>query len=204
MSFKYFEDIGAKVADNKCFTFASDKDTRKYLQNNKWRHNGKYIPLKNFFRDLGAHMNFTKTKNGATLTKRIKSAIAMCKRLKWLKLSNNNKYKIINSNIIPAALYGVETTHVSTTAIDELRTAIADVMGPKSPKRSLDMAFNLSDKNKGSDPKAHVLVRRIMELRRMMSKDQETYVIAQSMVSFYNDLDNTHLSESISVQETEQ
>ena len=93
-------------------------------------------------------MNLTKSKNGATLTKRIKSAIAMCKRLKWLKLSNNSKYKIINSNIIPAALYGVETTHVSTTAIDELRTAIADVLGPKSSKRSLDMAFSLSDKNK--------------------------------------------------------
>jgi hypothetical protein len=149
-------------------------------------------------------MNLTKSKNGATLTKRIKSAIAMCKRLKWLKLSNNSKYKIRNSNIIPVALYGVETTHVSTTAIDELRTAIADVLGPKSSKRSLDMAFNLSDKNKESDPKAHVLVRRVMELRRMMSKDHDTYVMAQNMVNYYNNLDNSHLFESMHEQETEQ
>ena len=31
-SFKYLEDIGAKVADNKCFTFASDSNTHKYLR----------------------------------------------------------------------------------------------------------------------------------------------------------------------------
>ena len=82
LSFKYFEDIGAKVADNKCFTFSTDKETRKYLRDKKWRHNGKHIPLKNSFRDLGSHLNFTKTTHGATLTKRIQNAISMCQRLK--------------------------------------------------------------------------------------------------------------------------
>ena len=32
ISFEYFKDIGAKVADNKCFTFATDSDTRNQLK----------------------------------------------------------------------------------------------------------------------------------------------------------------------------
>ena len=81
----------------------------------------------------------------------------MCRRVKWLKLSDQNKNKIINANVIPAALYGVETTLASRQAVDELRTAIAEVFGPKSSKRSIDMLYNLSDKNKENDPKAQIL-----------------------------------------------
>ena len=169
-SIAYFDDIGAKVAENKCFTFATDAHTRNFLRTKKWRHNRSYIPTKNSFRDLGAHINITKSKNGATLTKRIKCAIGMCKRLTWLKLSNRNKNKIINANILPAALYGVETTHVSSQAMDGLRSAVAEVFGPKSSKRSIDMLYNLSDKNKENDPKAQVLIRRIMNQRLTYGK----------------------------------
>ena len=42
MSFKYFEDIGAKVADNKCFTFATNKDTRDYLKKSKFINTHRY------------------------------------------------------------------------------------------------------------------------------------------------------------------
>lgn len=111
----------------------------------------------------------------------------MCKRLKWLRLSSKNKNKIINANIIPAALYGVETTHVSSQAMDGLRTAVAEILGPKSSKRSIDMLFNLSDKNKENDPKGQVLIKRIMELRRMMSKDPEILNMTQHMIEYYND-----------------
>ena len=185
-SIKYFEDIGAKVAENKCFTFASDALTRNYLKNFKWRHSNKKIPNKTNFRDLGAHVNMTKTRNGATLTKRMQAAIGMCNRLKWLKLSNQNKNKIITSNIIPAALYGVETTHVSKNVMAGLRSAVAEVLGPKSSKRSLDILYNLSDKNKEIDPKAHVLLKRVMELRRMMCKDTDTQNIIKEMITSYN------------------
>ena len=38
----------------------------------------------------------------------------------------------------------------------------------------------------------------------MMSKDHDTYVMAQNMVNYYNNLDNSHLFESMHEQETEQ
>ena len=52
------------------------------------------------------------------------------------------------SNIIPAALYGAETIYISDAALASIRTSVAEVIGPKSGKRSIDMVFNLSDSNK--------------------------------------------------------
>ena len=109
-------------------------------------------------------------KNGSTIVKRIKAAKNMCCRLKWLKLTNKNKQKIIMSNIIPAALYGAETTFISDAALASIRTCVAEVIGPKSGKRSIDMVFNLSDTNKELDPKAHILIKRVTEMRRMWLK----------------------------------
>ena len=63
--------MGAKVADKKCFTFANDNHTRTFLNKH---YNYLKIPCLNNFRDLGAHINFTKTNNGATLSQRIKKA----------------------------------------------------------------------------------------------------------------------------------
>ena len=48
-----------------------------------------------------------------------------------------------------------------------------------------------------------MLVRRVMELRRMMSKDHETLVMAQNMIIFYNDIQNQHRFDSIDEQEND-
>ena len=186
MSIEFFDDIGAKVAENKCFTFASDAPTRIFLRETTWRHSKCKIPNKSSFRDLGSHLNFTTTKNGSTIVKRIKAAKDMCCRLKWLKLTNKNKQKIIMSNIIPAALYGAETTFISDAALASIRTSVAEVIGPKSGKRSIDMVFNLSDTNKELDPKAHILIKRITEMRRMMAKNTECKELISLMISIHN------------------
>ena len=79
---QYFHDIGAKVANNKCFTFATDPKVRKNLAGFVWDKQGTKIPNVKSFRDLGAHMNLTTNANGATLTARLKKATKMAKRLK--------------------------------------------------------------------------------------------------------------------------
>ena len=137
----------------------------------------------------------TKTKNGAALTKIIKSAIAMCRRLKLLKRSDKSRNKTINANITLAALNGVETTHASSQAMDGLRSAVAEGFGPKSSKRSIDMLYNLSDENKENDPKTQVLLRRVMELRRTMSKDSAIFEISKQIIKFYTE--NQHTFENI-------
>ena len=78
----FFGDIGAKIADKKCFTFASDSYTRKFLSKYKWDSNGLTIPNVNNFRDLGTHLNLGKTPNGVTLTERMRKATNMAKKLR--------------------------------------------------------------------------------------------------------------------------
>ena len=101
-SIGYFTDMGAKVADNKCFTFASNHHTRIYLKVYDWDRKGMSIPNITDFRDLGSHFNINKTHNGATLTKRMRKATVMAKKLRWMKLSRARKEHIIRSNTLLA------------------------------------------------------------------------------------------------------
>jgi hypothetical protein len=113
----YFQDIGAKVADKKCFTFASNSSTRKDLSEHIWDSKGLLIPCVSSFRDLGAHMNLCSNNNGATLTARLRHATTMAKRLRWLPITRAMKERIVLCNIIPAGIYGAEATHVHTAAL---------------------------------------------------------------------------------------
>ena len=97
---QFFEDMGAKVAVKKCFTFAYDKHTRDLLTKMVWGEEGLRIPCVNSFRDLGTHMNCTQTPNGITLTLRMQTAIRMIKRLLWMPITYEMKIKIINTNIV--------------------------------------------------------------------------------------------------------
>ena len=171
MSIEYFQDIGAKVATNKCFTFASNDKTRNYLRKLCWKHINKTIPIKNNFRDLGTHLNFTNAHNGATLTKRMEAGINMCTRLKWLGLSIQTREKIVLTNILPAAMYGIESTRACKSTLEKLRSAILGVIGPSSHKRSVDMSFEFVGTNKDLDPMSYMLTRRVLELRRNISKN---------------------------------
>ena len=79
---QYFHDIGARVANNKCFTFATDPKVRKELNEFIWDQPGTKIPNCRSFLDVGAHMNLTSNVNGATLTARMAKATKMARRLK--------------------------------------------------------------------------------------------------------------------------
>ena len=74
---------------------------------------GTTIPNNKNFRDLGTHLNCTKSSNGVTLTQRMKKTTAMARRLAWMPLDAKTKETIVMCNILPAALYGVEAAHVN-------------------------------------------------------------------------------------------
>ena len=111
----FFTDIGAKVADKKCFTFAADPHTREFLNRYRWDEQGLTIPSVSNFRDLGAHLNLSKANNGKTLADRMRKATSMAKRLKWLPIPLTFKEDIIRANVLPAGLYAVEA---SSTAVE--------------------------------------------------------------------------------------
>ena len=173
ISMQFFEDIGARVATNKCFTFATDLYTRTYLANLNWDNKGTKIPNINSFRDLGGHLNLNKNLNGATLTARMYKAAQMAKRLRWMPIPRKFKETIVLCNIIPAGLYGAESAHVNQSALKHLKSAIAYAIGPSSAKRCVDLVFASTQSAKDLDPEAHILFQRIAAIRRIMAKDAE-------------------------------
>ena len=75
----FFNDVGAKVASNKCFLFSTCNMTREFLSNFEWDEHKLRIPVVSNFRYLGAHLNLTTTSNGSTFTNRILKAASMAK-----------------------------------------------------------------------------------------------------------------------------
>jgi ribonuclease HI len=167
---EFFVDVGARVADNKCFTFAGDAVTRSLLSAHTWDDNDLKIPCCASFRDLGSHLNLGCNHNGSTLTQRIYKAATMAKHLRWLQVGTEMKERIVLSNILPAALYGVETTRVAKTALAHLRSVIADVVGPKSAKRNVNIVFDCVNASKELDPVAHIVYLRLVAIRRAVVK----------------------------------
>ena len=182
----YFHDIGAKVTNNKCFTFATDPIVRNELARFVWDDQGTKIPNLKTFRDLGAHMNLTSNANGATLTARMKKATKMARRLKWMPIPREAKYKIVMCNILPAALYGVEITSINKGAMQELRSAVASAIGPASAKRSIDLTFNTTSTAKDLDPLVHSLYLRAANLRRIMAKSKDAHDQVWQIIAAYN------------------
>ena len=62
LSLDFFKDIGAKVAQNKCFLTSTDNKTREELRNSLFGEEGQNIQVINHFRDLGSHVCMDQTK----------------------------------------------------------------------------------------------------------------------------------------------
>ena len=75
ISFQFFQDIGAKVAKNKCFMISSCEKTGKRLRGNIFGQEGVPMQIINQFRDLGGHVCMDLSKSGVTLNQRMDRAI---------------------------------------------------------------------------------------------------------------------------------
>ena len=79
----------------------------------------------------------------------------------------------VQANIIAAGIYGAETIHVNKQAISKLRSAVAFALGPKSQKRNVDLAFEVSKTSKDLDRGMHIIYNRVFNVRRMISKNSK-------------------------------
>ena len=91
LSRQYFRDIGARVADNKCFVTSTCPDTRARLRKIRWDGSGTTLPVVNDFRDLGAHVCMDQTRKTTTTNERLKRAIEVTKTLRWLPCPGKKK-----------------------------------------------------------------------------------------------------------------
>ena len=131
-------------------------------------------------------MNLAANTNGATLIARMRKATKIEKRLKYMPISSEMKNRIVIANILPAALYRVEITHINAAAMQELRGAIASAVGSRSAKRSIDLVSNTTDTAKDLDPLVHSLYLRISNLRRIMAESLTAYGQVRTIIKKHN------------------
>ena len=121
---EYLHNIGARVAPNKSYNFSTDKSTRTTLRNHDWCNISGHIEVITHGRDLGAHFNFTSGVRCTTITARIDEAVKMCQRLAYIPICIEDKIKLIQTAILPKALYATEASHITEASIAKLRSAI--------------------------------------------------------------------------------
>ena len=95
----------------------------------------------------------------------------MVKKLCRLPLTRAKKAHIIRTNVLTAALYGNEVAEPSKKAMQALRAAIVNAIGPRSVRRSRALTFETcSGKGKDLDPEVQKVVRKISLVRRTIAK----------------------------------
>ena len=67
---KYLHQMGARVAPDKSYNFASTLKAKKWLSETGWEHNGSDIQVITDFRYLGAHLTTRHAASSSTLDKR--------------------------------------------------------------------------------------------------------------------------------------
>ena len=76
------KDMGARVAADKSFNFATTKEAREWMENTWWDHLDDGIPVVNDFRYLGAHLSTSQSCVSKTLETRWEKALAQLRRLR--------------------------------------------------------------------------------------------------------------------------
>ena len=181
----FLADIGARLAPSKSTTFSTEKSTRKKLKSHIWATTGTNIKLIIHARDLGSHLCTTGTMCGPTLTARLKEATALIKRIGRTNFTKKIKIHLIRTSGISKALYGIEATPACERTMQGLRAAIANVIGPHSRTRSVELAFATAGQGKDLDPDITGVVRRSTMLRRMLIKHPEHITTAHKIWELY-------------------
>jgi hypothetical protein len=166
----YLNALGAKPAPNKCFTFSSLPDTRIRLGEFYWQALQAKVKVVNDCRDLGAHLSVTARLKGATLTSRIHRATILATKLACYPWGWEAKRRVVDTLILPLALYGVEAVPAPDYALAKLDVAIAKAIGPYSQNSSVALATLLAAPNRNLSTSFTVLWRSCALLRRMLTK----------------------------------
>ncbi len=92
---------------------------------------------------------------------------------------------MIEANILPAALYGIEMTNGCRSALERLQAAIAGVIGTRSAKRSQLGSYKIQKWKRDLDPDVVQLVRRITLVRRQIDKNPEVGDVIKLIIRKY-------------------
>ena len=170
---QYLHLMGAKVAPDKSYNFASCKKARSWLRTTLWKHIDSGIEVIQDFRYLGAHLTSAKATCSSTLDKRWEKATQQLRKLRYCPATAEAKAKVILAKVYAAALYGVEAAQASPQKIANLTAAVIDAFKSRNNNHNANNFFSTITPTKNDlDPAAQILARRVLQVRRIACKKE--------------------------------
>ena len=129
---EYLHLMGAKVAPDKSYNFASCKKARGWLRTTLWKRIDSGIEVIQDFRYLGARLTSAKATCSSTLDKRWGKAIQQLRKLRYCPATAEAKAKVILAKVYAAAMYGVEAAQASPLKMANLAATVIDAFKSKN------------------------------------------------------------------------
>lgn len=182
---QYLADMGARIAPDKSFMFASTEKARIWLRNTYWKVVNGAITVIDNFRYIGAHVAVGGRSTACTLRSRFKHAIAMLKKISRLPVSRVHRARLIRSKIFPAAFYGSEVAQPTEDDIAKLTTAIMGAIANKTSHHDVDWLFSACSRGPDLDVVTNLVARKCTQLRRSIGKKPQRKLIYQDMLRLH-------------------
>ena len=167
---RYIRLVGQEAAPSKCVLLSTSAGTRARMKTWDISGAGDCWTVRLDVRDLGGHLDATYRGRAGTLAARIPLVRAVCKAAGSLPLGFRGTLGLLRSKCIPAALHGVESSHVSDANLNSLRTAfVGAAWSSRMPLAHPGAVLSLLDGPDGCDPAYFVVWSRFRMLRRYIA-----------------------------------
>lgn len=172
---RYLHHMGAKVAPDTSYNFASCIKANKWLKETTWKHIDSSIHVIIDFRYLCAHLTTRHATNSSTLGKRWEKAKQQLRKLRFCLAKAEAEAKAIISKIYAGAMYGVEAAGASPAKVAGLTAAVIDVLKSRNNNQNANQFFSTITGSKHDlDPQAQMFPRRVLQIRRIACKRHDT------------------------------
>ena len=138
----YLQAMGARIAPDKSYNFASTKVATKLLNDTLWPEINDNIEVVEDFRYLGAHLISGQTLRSKTLHSRWDKAVQQLRRLKYTPATIEAKAKTILSKTYAVAFYGIEAAEIATDKVNHLAAVVIDVFRSRNDMHNNDWFFS--------------------------------------------------------------
>ena len=183
---KYLHMMGAKVAPDKSYNFASSNKIRRWLETTLWEQIDSSIEVISDFRYLGAHLTTRQATSSSTLDKRWDKAKQQLRRFRPCAASTEAKAKVIFAKVYVGAMYGIEAAITTPKKIGSLTAAVIDVFKSKNNNHTANQFFSTINESRSDlDPAAQIFARRVMQVRRTTCKKAKAEARFQKLLRLY-------------------
>ena len=149
----YIELVGQKAAPKKCVLISTSKKVRGSMKDWTISDGGHRWTVELDVRNLGGHLDATSRARAATLAKRAAAVLTQVPVVGALPLGFGGKHRILRTMHTPAALHGVEASHLSLASSKRLRPAcVGAVTSGDMPLANPGAVLSPLDGPTGCDP----------------------------------------------------